>query len=188
MTKKKVNRVSNTRRPRVPNEHVRLELIIPQSTCDRIVDHCARNNMKGEDFYKKAIYDALPVHYEVTEEFVFPFGKYAGETAGVVKRIDPSYIEWCIKNINGFTLTNQFAIDYVDEKEMAKPVETIATLHGRPHMPLSWFVERVEPGRKWKVNTSSDKFWTYELSVWGQSTRWRMCGYVSLYNLTAREG
>jgi len=102
MTKKKVNRVSNTRRPRVPNEHVRLELIIPQSTCDRIVDHCARNNMKGEDFYKKAIYDALPVHYEVTEEFVFPFGKYAGETAGVVKRIDPSYIEWCKKSITGF--------------------------------------------------------------------------------------
>jgi len=109
------------RRARVPNGFSRIELTFPKTTEERIIDHCKRNSLNQSEFLRKAIYDALPVHYEVTEEFVFPFGKYAGETAGVVKRIDPSYIDWCVRSITGFTLADDMieAREEVSHEEMS---------------------------------------------------------------------
>lgn len=190
MAKKKVNRVSNTRRPRIPDGHVRYEIIIPQFTVTRLYEHCERNSLDDANFVKKAIYNALPVHYAVDESFVFPFGKYQGETAGVVMQFDPEYIKWCVKSINGFTIHGDM-IDHVDQhsmKEQTAADDVVGVRHGRPNMPLSWFVSRVGPNRKWKVNTAYDKFWAYEMSPWGQPIRWKMLGYVSNYDITAREG
>ena len=102
MAKSKKNRVTVARRPRLPNGQSRIDITVPNSTGERIAEHCKRNGVHPNDFLKKAIYDALPVHYEVTEEWTFPFGKYAGETAGTVKQLDPGYIVWCKKTIVGF--------------------------------------------------------------------------------------
>lgn len=101
MAKKMKLRVAQ--RKRVSNGHVRLEVIVPIETSNRLKEHISRNDgLTMQNFLKKAVYDALPVHYEVTEEWTFPFGKYTGETAGTVKQLDPGYIDLCRKNIPGF--------------------------------------------------------------------------------------
>ena len=35
------------------------------------------------------------------------FGKYNGETVETIIRFDPSYIEWCLKNIEGMHLSEE---------------------------------------------------------------------------------
>lgn len=162
MAKKKV-----VRRTRIPNDHCRMEIVLPRETCERIVAHCKRNNIAGDLFLKKAIYNALPVHYEVTEDFIFPFGKYQGETAGAVMQFDPDYIDWCKKNINGFknkmepevaratSLPHIFAYD----KEVAEALF-------RPHL---------KPGEHVLANNSG-RVWAYRPTSWGQKSNWRKLG------------
>lgn len=164
MARKKVNRVSSTRRPRIPNSHVRYEIILPQSTITRLYDHCERNNLDDADVVRKAIYDALPVHYEVTEDFVFPFGKYAGETAGVVKRIDPSYIEWCKKSINGFKSKLV--------EEGSKPVSDPPNIHR--HSP--YWQSLLRKGEYLQFN-ANQLCWAYRIHPWGERYGWRKLGF-----------
>lgn len=95
------------RRQRVPNRHVRIEMIVPMETANRIARHCQDNNISPTAFYKKAIYNVLPIKYEVDKQFIFPFGKYTGETAGSVQEFDPDYLTWCCKNISGFKLIEE---------------------------------------------------------------------------------
>jgi hypothetical protein len=38
---------------------------------------------------------------------IFRFGKYSGETLGIVVKIDPSYVYWCMKNLEGFILSTE---------------------------------------------------------------------------------
>ena len=98
------------RRQRVPNGHVRIEMVVPIETANRIARHCQDNNISPTAFYKKAIYNVLPIKYEVDKQFIFPFGKYAGETAGSVQEFDPDYLTWCCKKISGFTLAEEMQV------------------------------------------------------------------------------
>jgi hypothetical protein len=38
---------------------------------------------------------------------IFSFGKYYGETLGIVVKVDPSYVYWCMKNLEGFILSTE---------------------------------------------------------------------------------
>lgn len=78
--------------------------LFPAETLARITDHCKRNDLDVKDFIRKAVYDVLPVYYDATDDFVFPFGKYVGETVGAIKKIDPGYITWCQSKIAGFNI------------------------------------------------------------------------------------
>lgn len=162
--KKKVNRVSNTRRPRIPNGHERVEVILPKETCHRIGEHVLRHEgLTVQDFLKKAIYDALPVHYEVTEDFVFPFGKYAGETAGVVNKLDPSYIKWCETAIKGFV--NKM-------KSVTDESKQINTTRSSDH-----WRSLLQPGEALQFNTGNNVVWAYKRAAWGEKYGWRKLGY-----------
>ena len=197
MAKKKVNRVTATRRPRVPHDHMRVEVILPADTVKRITQHCERSTLDEQSFLKKAIYDALPVHYEVTKEFVFPFGKYAGEIAGVVKRIDPSYIDWCVRSITGFTLADDMieAREEVSHEAMSSIyVPTMSgalTLNGFGEAPnmrvVTIDIEKVRrafamvlrDGEELRLSGNGNA-WAYRTTAWGQAGRWRKLGRWAL--------
>jgi len=164
MARKKVNRVTSTRRPRLPNGHERVEVILPKETCHRIGDHVLRNEgLTVQDFLKKAIYDALPVHYDVTEDFVFPFGKYAGETASVVSRLDPGYIKWCQTAIKGFM--NKM-------KPSPNPTVDVDTTRGSTH-----WIRLLQPDEFLQFNTGNKVVWAYKRAAWGEKYGWRKLGY-----------
>lgn len=40
-------------------------------------------------------------------EDVITFGKYRGEHMNAIIRADPSYATWCLRNIEGFTLSTE---------------------------------------------------------------------------------
>lgn len=167
MTKKKVNLVSLTRRPRIPNGCERVEIILPKETRHRIGDHVLRNEgLTVQDFLKKAIYDALPVHYEVTEEFVFPSGKYAGETAGAVNRLDPSYIKWCETAIKGFINKMKSATDE------SKQVDTTRG--------SDYWRSLLQDGETLQFNTGNKVVWAYKRAAWGEKYGWRKLDYWTL--------
>jgi hypothetical protein len=172
MAKKKVNRVTATRRPRIPNNHMRVEVILPGETVKRLTQHCERNAIDEQNFLKKAIYDALPVHYEVTEDFIFPFGKYQGETAGAVKQFDPGYIEWCKKNISGFydkfEPINVQADSSVEKREVARS-EVIAKIQA--------FLCQGETLYLGSTSSSGQKAFAVRYTEWGQK-KFRFLGYV----------
>lgn len=151
-----------TRRSRTPEGMCRVEVWLPRETGNRIVEHCKRNGIKGDDFLKKAIYDALPVHYEVTEDWVFPFGKYAGETASTVKQLDPGYIDWCYKNISGFMY--QLPAD-----ESAKTTD----IYNRYS---SYWRAQLQDGEHIHFNKLNNRVWAYKLTEWGQRVGWRKLG------------
>jgi hypothetical protein len=56
-------------------------------------------------------------------ETVFDFGKYAGKSVREVLDIQPSYIDWCIINLNYFYIS-QAEIDYI---KSIKPDFTLST-------------------------------------------------------------
>ena len=37
---------------------------------------------------------------------ILPFGKYKGKTVEQVLEIDPTYIRWCLENIEAFEMSN----------------------------------------------------------------------------------
>ena len=92
------------------NGEVTLLIGFPKVTQDRIIKHCKDNNIGLQAFVKKAVYNVLPVKYDVDKQFIFPFGKYTGETAGSVQEFDPSYLTWCCKNISGFELVGEMQL------------------------------------------------------------------------------
>ena len=50
----------------------------------------------------------MPVRYPPWNlDKEFPFGKYKGDALWLVIDTDPSYIDWCIENIDGFELNNE---------------------------------------------------------------------------------
>jgi hypothetical protein len=77
---------------------------LPSVTIDRLFAYAAKVGKPWEHLVTKAIYDLIPVSYEVNEQFVFNWGKYEGETAASVKQLDPAYIDWACRNITGFKL------------------------------------------------------------------------------------
>lgn len=83
---------------------IKLSTIFAPEGLERIAAHCRGNNMMIDDFIKKCVYDNVPVCYTVDETFVLPFGKYVGESAGTVARMDPDYLKWCQRTIKGFNL------------------------------------------------------------------------------------
>lgn len=131
--------------------------IFPKETRDRIVDHCRRENTTPTDFLKRAVYSTLPVHYEVNKQFVFPFGKYSGETAETVKRIDPGYIDWAKKSITGFKV-----------QEDLEPIVPHQEAEFRPQTVLTQFLfTYLKPGEFLVVNRRS---------AWGRNKatdKWR---------------
>lgn len=158
MAKKKVA----MRRQRVPNGHVRIEMIVPMETANRIARHCQDNNISPTAFYKKAIYNVLPIKYEVDKQFIFPFGKYIGETAGAVQEFDPEYLNWCCSNISGFELA--------EEMRIASPA-----VEAR-HEAHKVYTDMLRPGEvifygAWKRDNTR-KVFARRFTSWGES-RWR---------------
>jgi hypothetical protein len=100
MARRKVTKTARIRYPRT----ISIWDQFPKETQVRIIDHCTENNLNTLVFIKKAVYAALPVKYKVDKEFVMPFGKYTGETAESVQEMDPDYISWACRNIQGFEL------------------------------------------------------------------------------------
>ena len=161
MAKKKVA----MRRQRVPNGHVRIEIIVPMETSNRIARHCQDNNISPTAFYKEAIYNVLPVKYEVDKQFVFPFGKYTGETAGSVQEFDPDYLTWCCKNISGFAL--------IEEMQLA-PTEV-----EKRHVQHEEYKQKLRNGEvllygAWQADNTRKAF-ARRFTPWGES-RWRYLG------------
>jgi hypothetical protein len=81
-----------------------LTFTLPVATGIRLMRHAEKQGKTWDQIVLKAIYDLLPVEYEVDEQFVFNWGKYEGETAASVKQLDPAYIDWACRNITGFKL------------------------------------------------------------------------------------
>ena len=46
------------------------------------------------------------------EQRKFWFGKYKGRTIESICDLDLSYIDWCLRNVKGFTLTDEEKISY----------------------------------------------------------------------------
>lgn len=114
-------KIKTTRRARIPNGHIRIELTLPAITVKRITKHCKANNLDEAVFLRTAIYAKLPVHYEVDEQFILPFGKYTGETAEAVSKMEPTYLEWCQKNIKGFDITGKLLDTISTPQKVSKP-------------------------------------------------------------------
>jgi hypothetical protein len=81
-----------------------ITLDLPAVTIERLHAYAIKQDKPWDQLVRKAIYDLIPVEYEVDRQFVFPFGKYVGETAGMVGDMDPGYLDWCCKTIRGFKL------------------------------------------------------------------------------------
>ena len=60
----------------------------------------------------------------ITEEYVFTFGQYKGETVDYVLGIDPSYVEWCSENISWFDI-DVFVQERIVENEFSDNVKRI---------------------------------------------------------------
>lgn len=107
MARRKVTKTTKTtRRGRIPNGYCRIDLQMPDTTYERIIQHVASaTDMDSINTYiMKCIYDKLPVKYKVDKSFTFPFGKYTDETAESVQQMDPEYISWACRTIQGFEL------------------------------------------------------------------------------------
>lgn len=151
MAKRKVA----VRRKRIPNGHVRIEMVVPMETENRIARHCQDNNISPTAFYKKAIYNVLPVKYEVDKQFVFPFGKYTGETAGSVQEFDPDYLNWAARSITGFELASDIQANPIEKKEdefFNTPTSTLYTLLRGPE------VLRLSRYAAWAYNVSTGRY------------------------------
>jgi len=158
---------------------LKLSDLLPQETLNRITVYCRGNNMMVDAFIKKAIYDVLPVQYTVDETFVFPFGKYQGESAQSVVDMDPDYLTWCQKNIVGFTVcfeVEKVATEEVEESaNQSKPssVETWELRDAlRPHVA---FGENLKINRltAWAHNPSTDRW--RKLATRNTHDTWTLC-------------
>lgn len=113
----------------IPDGHVRMFIDLPAITNERLERFAEKQDKSWHDLVKKAIYDLIPVEYDAHDQYVFPFGKYQGETVASVKRIDLSYLDWCQKNISGFKMperqavgveADECAVDFNAEKEKGR--------------------------------------------------------------------
>lgn len=50
------------------------------------------------------------------ENDIINFGVYKGHTIGEVMKVEPQYIEWCIKNFKGFKLWKKLALKFEEIK------------------------------------------------------------------------
>ena len=53
---------------------------------------------------------------EIGLDWVFNFGKYRGKTVEDVIKLAPSYIEWCIDNVNYINESGQFVYFVLDDE------------------------------------------------------------------------
>ena len=66
---------------------------------------------KFNEIRRKEIIEQLPIFqdkFDIYEQnSTLTFGKYKGKTIKEIFINEPTYIEWCIKNINGFVITEK---------------------------------------------------------------------------------
>ena len=159
------------RKPRkvVASNMTRIYIDVPKTTVARLDKLSEKTGKNWSYTVLKAIYDALPVEYEVDSQFIFPFGKYHGETAGMVKKIDSSYLDWAKRTITGFKLTG----DLVDA--------SISTASDGPVNSPSFrevykkYSKELRSGERLGYSSSSKKVWAYNPHL---SPAYRFLGYV----------
>lgn len=135
--KRKIKRIHHT----ATGTKLNLWEQFPEATRNRILQHCEKNNIHFIDFIKKAVYDKLPVHYDVNRQFIFPFGKYQGETAESVQQMDPGYIDWACRTITGFELAE-------DMKPEVKPTNP----SDANYVSMAQINEMLRYGEELKIN------------------------------------
>ena len=172
MARKKTTR-TRSRAVRMPKGYVKIELIVPERTRERLLKHCG-SMFAVNQFILKHMYDALPIKYEVDELFTFPFGKYEGEKAVDVATLEPSYLQWCKRVIAGFTLTPR-----MESLVSSKDTETSQTTSPTPDWydltnwkPYARFEERIS------LSPSTGRVFAYKSTQWGERRNWRYLGTV----------
>ncbi len=160
------------RKPRkvVASNMTRIYIDVPKTTVARLDKLSEKTGKNWSYTVLKAIYDALPVEYEVDSQFIFPFGKYHGETAGMVKEMDSSYLDWAKRTITGFKLVGDLApVPTVNKGELRFSPFKIKTAHKQ-------YGSQLRQGECIRFSSITGKVWAYNPHL---SPAHRFLGYLS---------
>lgn len=105
-----------TRYVHVDETEVELTVRIPRSLYDQVVEKLNYNGSDLESFVRMSMRGLCRFHKPFDLGDKITFGKYRDEVIETIIRNDADYIEYCIREVQGFRLT-EAAVELLQEVE-----------------------------------------------------------------------
>jgi hypothetical protein len=92
--------------PATVTDLVTIEVSLPVAIVETLQKTAERRGVGISDFIRLGLVSLSRRSKYMDLETPFSFGKYQGELCITVIKCDPAYVHWCLKNIEGFILSD----------------------------------------------------------------------------------
>lgn len=86
------------------SKDVTITLVVPQALLSKGIDTLEGRGTSLDDWFRLKLKGLVrkPTYYELVDRYTF--GKFKGEILEDVIRAEPTYVVWCIREVEGFCL------------------------------------------------------------------------------------
>lgn len=81
-------------------------ITLPTYIAQKLQELALKKNLEVDDFIRLALKATSRKSKFFNLDGVLDFGKYEGEALQNVIKVDPTYVVWCIRNIEGFLISD----------------------------------------------------------------------------------
>jgi hypothetical protein len=86
---------------------VTFKVTLPYADHQKLCELLALRQLSMDDLVRLAVRNMMRSAHAYALKDPFRFGKYYGEPLETIIKADPSYIDWCLCNMDGFTISEE---------------------------------------------------------------------------------